>query len=106
VAFNPRALLDWANLLDRLLTLEKKHGALIEGNAEDIKAMGDRITRLEAHVEARERIMVAEAKGAAAALAAEAAARPVGDIYRRLGILEERLRGSGLPRLAPPDAKD
>ncbi len=50
--------------------------------------------------------MVAEAKGAAAALAAEAAARPVGDIYRRLGILEERLRGSGLPRLAPPDAKD
>jgi hypothetical protein len=30
VAFNPRAILDRANLLDRLINLEKKHGALIE----------------------------------------------------------------------------
>jgi hypothetical protein len=106
VAFNPRALLDWANLLDRLLTLEKKHGALIEGNAEDIRALADRLTRLEARIEAREAIMVAEAKGAAAAVASEAAARNVGDIYRRIGTLEERLRGSGAARLAPPDTPD
>ncbi len=95
-------MLDRANLLDRLLTLEKKHGALIEANTEDIRALADRLTRLEA----REAIMVAEAKRAAASLAAEAAARPVGDLYRRIGILEERLRGSGPPRLAPPDDTD
>ena len=103
MAFNPRTILDWANLLDRLINLEKKHGALIEGNADDIQALADRITRLEAHVEAREAIMVAEAKGAAAAVASQVASQHVGDIYRRIGALEERLRGSGSARLPPPD---
>jgi len=78
----------------------QKHGAILEAQAADIQAHKDRLTELEEHVRAREEILVAEAKGAAAAVAAS---QPVADISRRLSAMEERLRKSEAARPPPPD---
>jgi hypothetical protein len=82
---------------------QEKHGAILEAQAAEIQCLKDRLTKLEEHVGAREEILVAEAKGAAAAVASVAASQHVADISRRLGAMEERLRGSGAARLPPPD---
>jgi hypothetical protein len=103
MAINPMALLSGARALDRLFQLEKKHGAILEAQAAEIQAIKDRLTKLEEHVRAREEILVAEAKGAAAAVGSSVAAQHVSDISRRLGGLEERMRGMENPRLPPPD---
>ena len=63
----------------------------LEAQAAEIQAHKNRLTELEEHVRAREEILVAEAKGAAAAVAAS---QPVADISRRLSAMEERLRES------------
>jgi hypothetical protein len=97
------SLLSGARALDRLFQLEKKHGAILEAQAAEIQGIKDRLTKLEEHVKAREEILVAEAKGAADAVASVAASQHVSDISRRLGAMEERLRGSGSARLPPPD---
>jgi len=97
------SLLAGARALDRLLQLEKKHGAILEAQAAEIQGIKDRLSKLEAHVQAREEILVAEAKGAAAAVASVAASQHVSDISRRLGAMEERLRGSGSARLPPAE---
>jgi hypothetical protein len=94
-------VLNWARALDRFLQVEKKHGAILEAQAVEIQAIKDRLTKLEEHVKAREEILVAEAKGAAAAVGSSVAAQHVSDISRRLGAMEERLRGS--TRLPPPN---
>ncbi len=90
MASNP---LEWllrvARAADRLLGVEAKHIALIEAQAKEIQALKDRITKLEA----REEILIAEAKGAAAA----AASAVVAELARQIGALQERAR----PRLPP-----
>jgi hypothetical protein len=69
---------------DRLLNLETKHGQAIADLQVQMDALRDRVTRLEA----REDIVVAEAKGAAAAAATGAAATMMADMSRRVGVME------------------
>jgi type IV pilus biogenesis protein CpaD/CtpE len=98
VAFNPLEWLGVARTIDRLLSLEKKHTDLIEAQAKEIQALKDRVTKLEA----REEILIAEAKGAAAAAASAVASHHVADLARQMGAMDERTRH--LRRLTPPDA--
>lgn len=100
---NPFALIDGARAVDRLFQLERKHGAILEAQALEIQAIKDRLTTLEQHVRAREDILVAEAKGAAATAGSVAAAQHIADLARRLGGLEERLRLAGNGHLPAPD---
>lgn len=58
--------------------------AVIEAPAKEIQDLKDRVTKLEA----REEILIAEAKGAAGA----AASTLVVDLARRVGMLDERTR--------------
>jgi len=97
------SLLSGARALDRLFQLENKHRAILEAQAAEIQALKDRLTKLEEYVKAREEILVAEAKGAAAAVASVTASQHVSEISRRLGVMEERLRGTGASRLSAPD---
>jgi hypothetical protein len=101
MAFSPRVWLDTLRTVDRLLTLEKNHRALTEKQAEEIQEIKDRLTKLEAHVEAREAILVAEAKGAAAAVASAVASQHIASIAQSLGRLQGRLDGSGGTFLPP-----
>jgi type IV pilus biogenesis protein CpaD/CtpE len=94
VAFNPLEWLKAVRTIDRLLTLETKHTALIEAQAKEIQSLKDRVTRLEA----REEVLIAEARGAAAIAASAAASHHVADLARRVGALDERTR-----RLPSPD---
>ena len=57
MAFNPLALLRGARAVDRLFQLEKKHAAILEAQAAELQALKDQLTRLEAHVRAREAIL-------------------------------------------------
>jgi hypothetical protein len=95
VAVNPLDLLNGARALDRLFQLEKKHGTILEAQATEIQMLKERLIALEQHIKAREDILVAEAKGAAAATGSAVAAQHVSDISRRLGGMEERLRAIG-----------
>jgi hypothetical protein len=101
VVFNPKEWLNHAVTLKRILDMEADHRKLIEAQADEIQELKDRLTKLEAHVQAREEIMVAEAKGAAAAVASTVASQHLSTIARDLGRLEERLNGFGL-RLPSP----
>jgi hypothetical protein len=96
-------MLDGVRTLDRLFQLEKKHGAILEAQAADIQSLKDRLTALEQHVKAREDILVAEAKGAAAATASVIASQHVADIARRLGGMEERLNVATSRKFLPSD---
>ena len=102
---NPLDLLSGARAVDRLFQLEKKHGAILEAQAAEIQILKDRLTALEHHVKAREDIMVAEAKGAAAATGSAVAAQHVSEISRRLGGIEERLRAMGDIRVLSQDPR-
>jgi len=82
--------------VDRLLSLEAKHGRAIERLALEIDTLKDRLTRLET----REDVLVAEARTAANAAATQVAIASVSDISRRIGRLEER---SEQRRLERPD---
>lgn len=95
MALNTSSLLIGARALDRLFQLEKKHGAILEAQAAELQALGQRLATLEHYVKAREDILVAEAKGAAAATGSAVAAQHISDISRRLGGMEERLRAIG-----------
>lgn len=86
------AFLNGMRRLDRLFALENKHGALLEKQASLIQALQDRLTTLEARIEAREEILVAEAKGAAGSVASMVASQHIAEISRRLGVIEERTR--------------
>jgi hypothetical protein len=85
MALNPRA---W---LDALRTIEQSHRAIMEKQAEQIQGLKDRLTKLEAHVQAREEILVAEAKGAAAAVASTVATQHIASIAQSVGRLQGRL---------------
>ena len=82
----------WAIIkkVDRLLDLEEKQSKAIAGLQDQLDALTDRVTRLEA----REDIVVAEAKGAAGVAAAGAMA----ELARRIGVLEGS-RASRPPRV-------
>ena len=67
--------------VDGLLLVEEKHGAAIA-------ELKERVSRLEA----REPILIAEAKIAFATAASAASTQHVGDLARRLGVLEEQVR--------------
>lgn len=81
----------WVGLLravDRLLELESKHGRLIEVQARRLDELSGRINKLEA----REQILIAEAKGAAGAAASMVASQHMSDLARHVGGLDERVR--------------
>ncbi len=78
---------DLIRAIDGLMRVEDKHGALIEN-------LKNRVL----HLDAREAVLVAEAKAAASAAASAVSAQHIADLARRLGVLEEQmrqLRGSG-----------
>lgn len=84
-----------------MLALEQKHGALIEKQAAEIQELKDRLTKLEAHVQAREEIMVAKAEGAASAVASVVASQHIAGLAQTVGRLEGRIGG-----VLPPPARD
>lgn len=88
MALNPLEWLKAARTIDRLLSLETKFTALLEVQAKEIQDLKDRLTKLEA----REEILIAEAKGAAAAAASVVASQHVADLARHIGTLDERTR--------------
>jgi uncharacterized protein with PIN domain len=63
--------------IDPLMQIERKHGELIS-------ALSDRLQR----IEAREEIVTAEAKAAAATAASAVASQHIGEVARRLGSIE------------------
>jgi hypothetical protein len=95
VSLNPFALLEGARAVDRLFQLEKKYSGILDGQDKEIQAIKDRLTKLEEHVKAREDILVAEAKGASAAVASQVASQHVAELSRLIGALQERTRGIG-----------
>ncbi len=97
MAINPLAWFDALATLRRLAELEKKHAELIAKQADEIQALKDRVTTLEA----REDILVAEAKTAAGATASLIAGQHVAGLAQSIGRLEGRLDGLTL-RLPPP----
>jgi hypothetical protein len=99
MALNPGSWIAGLRQIDRLLTLERKLGAIIEKQAAEIQQLKDRVTKLEA----REEILVAEAKGAAAAVASTVASQHVAAISLSVGRLQGRLDGMGGKWLPPPE---
>jgi hypothetical protein len=101
------AIRDWLGAfrtLDSLLALEAKYTRLFDAQTKRLDEIIDRLNRLEA----REQVIVAEAKGAAAAAASAVAASHLGELARLFGGLEERVRrleskDSGKARLRPPE---
>ena len=84
-------VLDLIRAIDGLMRVEDKHGALIEN-------LKNRVL----HLEAREVVLIAEAKAAASAAASAVSAQHVADLARRLGVLEEQVRQLRAPgRLLP-----
>jgi len=79
--------------VDRLVGLEEKQGLAIAAMQAHLDELSDRITKLEA----REEIMTVKAQAAAGA----AASAVVGELSRRLGVIE----GQSSAKLASPPAK-
>jgi len=79
-------LRDLFRTIDGPLQVEQKRGAAIE----DLKA---RVGRLESG----EQVPVADAKAAASAAASAVAAQHIGELARRLGVMEEQLRSRRSP---------
>ena len=80
--------------VDQFLILEAKHGRLIEGLQAELQRLGERVARLEA----REDLLIAEAKAAAAAAATQVSIASISDVARRIGRLEERTESRRLSR--------
>ena len=93
MAFQPLGWLQAARSIDRLFQLEARHTALIEAQAKEIQDLKDRVTKLEA----REEVLIAEAKGAAAATAGAVASQHVATLAREIGALDERTRRRASP---------
>jgi type IV pilus biogenesis protein CpaD/CtpE len=88
VAFSPREWLRAVAAIDRLLGQEAKFTTLIEAQAKEIQALKDRVTKLEA----RQEILIAEAKGTAASAASVVASQHVAELARHIGAMDERIR--------------
>ncbi|HJS86227.1 MAG TPA: hypothetical protein VJ779_12280 [Acetobacteraceae bacterium] len=72
--------------MDRLFGQEASFSALIEAQAKEIQALKDRVARLEA----REEVLIAEAKGAAATAASAVTSQHVASLAREIGVIDER----------------
>ena len=83
--------------IDRLAGLEDRHDKASNSLREDIEGLNARVTRLEA----REDIVVAEAKAAAGTAAGIAASGYMSDIARRVGVIEALLGQCGPPQFFP-----
>ena len=107
MALNVRNWLDALRAIDRFLELETKHGKLIEAQAKRIDELAERVNRLEA----REIVVVAEARGAATSAASAVAANHLSDLARHVGGMEERVKRleylhadpTRLPRVRRPE---
>jgi hypothetical protein len=99
LALNVRSWLDALRAIDRFLDLEAKHGKLIEAQEKRLDELADRVSRLEA----REPVVIAEAKGAAASAASVVAAQQLGELARHVGGMEERV--NRLERDRPANAQ-
>ena len=84
------AFINIARSVDRLLALEQRHGELIASIQKELRELADRVTKLEA----REVLLIAEAKAAAATAASIASSGHLADLARQVGALEERTRRS------------
>jgi hypothetical protein len=96
MAINPKSWLEAIRSLDRLLSMEASLRKVIEKQADEIQDLKDRVTKLEA----REEIMVAEAKGAASAVASAVASQHLATIARDLGRLQGHVEATG--KTLPP----
>lgn len=74
--------------MDRLLTLEKKHGDALELLQEQLRNISDRLTKLES----REEMLIIRAEAAAASAASAAASNHLSELARHIGALDERTR--------------
>ena len=72
--------------VDTLLALEKEHGGAIDTLQSEMRDVDRRLTRLEA----REDIVVEQAKAAAASSASAVIRHSIADMARRVGSLEAR----------------
>jgi predicted nuclease with TOPRIM domain len=97
MALTPGSCIEGLSKVDRLLTLEENQGKLIRKLADEVEALKDRLTKLEAQVQAREEIMVAKAEAAVGLYVNQ----QIGGLSREIGILQERTRGLRLP---PPES--
>jgi hypothetical protein len=87
MAFNVREWLGAVRTIDGLLALEPKIFKMFGSQNKRLDDLADRINRLEA----REAVLIAEAKGAAGAAASAVAASHLGELSRLYGGLEERV---------------
>ncbi len=88
MAFSVRELLRTLRRIDDLFAIEEKFAGLLVAQGKRLDDLADRINRLEA----REQVLIAEAKGAASAAASAVAASHLGELSRLYGGLEERVR--------------
>jgi hypothetical protein len=88
MAFNVREWLGAVRTIDGLLALEPKIFKMFDSQNKRLDDLADRINRLEA----REAVLIGEAKGAAGAAASAVAASHLGELSRLYGGLEERVR--------------
>src|SRR5436305_1317485 len=87
MALSPSAVLDAFRRLDRLLELEKKHGALIERLEQRLEQLTERVQLLEV----REEVLLTRAQAAAGTAASGVASQHVSDLARLVGGLDERV---------------
>jgi hypothetical protein len=81
-----------------LLALEENHGKILRKQADEIQELKDRLTKLDALVQAREDILVAKAEGAAAAGAAMSQSMPASVIvWGGLSLAWTEFRRRGCP---------
>jgi hypothetical protein len=91
---SPATLWRIARRVESLFDTQAKQSEALADLQTQMIGLADRVTRLEA----REEIVIAEAKGAASVAAMGAATAAMADLARRIGGLEERGRMNG-PRL-------
>ena len=77
-------LIDLFRKIDRLLSLEEKHGKAIEGLQKELSDLKARMAALEA----REQMLVVEAKSAARTASGLTTQASLSDLSRRLGRME------------------
>jgi uncharacterized protein (UPF0371 family) len=82
--------------IDRFFSAQKNLTTLLEAQSREIQTLKDRVARLEV----REEVLIAEAKGAAAAAAAAIASQHLADLARHVGALDERTQA--LRGIKPP----
>jgi len=91
-----------ARRVEGLFESERRTQTVLGGIEERLRALEDRMTRLEAG----QGQIIAEAKGAAAATGSQAAAAVIADLAGKIGQLEERTRPLPVDMRRPPTRSD